>query len=165
MKRRTIRVIIVLAAILFVGMIGSQIAWISKAYNLQEKQFDHDVSQALINVAHQILIHRGDSISFYDPVKTIEPNLFVVHISDTLYPLYLESLLKSELKQQEINIDFEYSIYDCFTDSVVYTSPSSTLDNPEEKTNVSPIAIEWQNDGHYFGVYFPNMQEIGRAHV
>jgi two-component system, OmpR family, phosphate regulon sensor histidine kinase PhoR len=154
-NRNTIRIIIVLASLVLIGLVTTQIFWVSKAYKLEQKQFDHDVTAALKNVGKEILIHSKDSSVLADPINKVTENYFQVAINDTLNPFYLESLLKSEFKKQELNIDFEYGIYDCFSDSVVFKKAIMlAIDGSNAET--SAPQIKWDRDGHYFGVYFPN---------
>jgi two-component system, OmpR family, phosphate regulon sensor histidine kinase PhoR len=154
-NRNTIRIIIVLASVLLIGLVTTQIFWVSKAYKLEQKQFDHDITKALKNVGREILIHNNDSSFLVDPVKKVTENYFQVAINDTLNPFYLESLLKSEFLKQELNIDFEYGIYDCFSDSVIFKKTIMlAVDGSNSET--SAPQIKWDRDGHYFGVYFPN---------
>ncbi len=155
MKRKTIRNIIVLAALLLISLITTQILWVGKAYDLQEKQFNYDVQAALKSVVQQILKHNRDSSLLIDPVKQISPNQFNVAINDTLHPYYLESLLNKEFLNHQINISYEYAIYDCFTDSVVFSKFVSSEDSSE--IPVLPVSeMKWEKDGHYFSVYFPS---------
>ncbi|MEM9022668.1 MAG: hypothetical protein AAGB22_02940, partial [Bacteroidota bacterium] len=121
MKRRTIRLIIMLSTALLIGLMITQIFWVNKAYRVTEVQLDHDITTVLVDVARQILEHRNDSSQLVDPVREPSPFFYVVSINDTLHPDYLEALLTNELAARELDIDFEYSIYDCFNDSVVFT--------------------------------------------
>ena len=155
MNRNSIRIIIVLASILLIGLVTTQIFWVSKAYDLEQKQFDHDITEALKHVGKEILVHSKDSSVMVDPIKKVTENYFQVAINDTLNPFYLESLLKSEFQKQEINIDFEYGIYDCFSDSVVFKK-AIMLAADGSNLETSAPQIKWDRDGHYFGVYFPN---------
>ena len=140
---------------LLIGLVTTQIFWVSKAYKLEQKQFDHDITEALKNVGREILIHNNDSSFLVDPIKKVTENYFQVAINDTLNPFYLESLLKSEFLKQELNIDFEYGIYDCFSDSVIFKK-AITLAVDGSNSETSAPQIKWDRDGHYFGVYFPN---------
>jgi two-component system phosphate regulon sensor histidine kinase PhoR len=141
--------------VLLIGLVTTQIFWVSKAYKLEQKQFDHDITEALKNVGREILIHNNDSSFLVDPIKKVTENYFQVAINDTLNPFYLESLLKSEFLKQELNIDFEYGIYDCFSDSVIFKK-AITLAVDGSNSETSAPQIKWDRDGHYFGVYFPN---------
>lgn len=158
MNRTLIRLIIFIASIVLVGIVTTQIFWITKAYKLQEKQFDHDITIALKDVAQQILDHHNDSTILIDPVKQVYDNYFQVSINDTIHPYYLESLLKSEFQKQEINANFEYGIYDCFSDSVVYKKAIMVAGSIDDEMTKAP-KIKWDKDGHYFGVFFPEKQK------
>lgn len=159
MKRLTIRIIISLAILLLIGLVTSQIVWVNKAYQLQEEQINYDITQALKRVAQQILISNNDSTELYDPVQQLNNNFFRVKIRESIQPYYLETLLANEFKNTELNLDFEYTLYDCFTDSVVFSNTILLSENPKEFTSVTP-QMNWNNDAHYFGVYFPNKLSI-----
>jgi two-component system phosphate regulon sensor histidine kinase PhoR len=77
-----------------------------------------------------------------------------VKMNDTLHPYLLESILIREFEAIHFKEDFEYGIYDCFTDSIVYGNVVSFNEN-ENRKNSSNLPIRWDRDGHYFGVYFP----------
>jgi two-component system, OmpR family, phosphate regulon sensor histidine kinase PhoR len=158
MNRKTIRNIIILATISIVGIVVTQFYWINKAYNIKETQFNHSVNFALRNVANEILRMRGDSSAYIEPIQQVSANYFVVSIYDTLHPYLLESLLRAEFQTRNLSQDFEYGIYDCFTDSVVYGSYVSF--NQTEPGQVKPtyLPTKWDKDGHYFGVYFPQKE-------
>lgn len=154
MNRTAIRTLISIASVLLAGLIITQVTWVRKAYVIEEKQFSYDVTQVLMNVVKLIQLNAGDSIPIYDPVEQASPNYFVVSIHDTLHPYYLEALLKTEFRKSEVNDEFEYNIYDCFTDSVVYQKSVSYGSDTNDTAEDMPV-ISWDNDdGHYFSVYF-----------
>ena len=140
---------------MLIGLSVTQIYWVGHAYNAQEQNLDLQIKFALTKVAKQILEHRNDSSVLIDPVKQVSANYFTVATNDTLHPYYLESLVATEFLQRGIDLDFEYSIYDCFTDSVVFTGFYSESNAAEP----DPPNINWDQDGHYFGVFFPGKTE------
>ncbi|NUM49629.1 MAG: HAMP domain-containing histidine kinase [Flavobacteriales bacterium] len=155
MKRKIIRNIIVLATISLGGVIATQIYWVTKAFNLQEKQFNDQVQLALNDVVKNILSINHDTYSISNPVKQISSNYFIAQINDTLHPYLLETLLNQEFEKRNLKTDYEYVIYDCFTDSIVFGNYIPL--GSEEKNSLAATSdtMEWNNDGHYFGVYFP----------
>ena len=70
----------------------------------------------------------------------------------------LENLLINEFQKGNLITDFEYVLYDCFTDSVVFG------DFVEIKTEAKDLVYEisekdkWNQASHYFGVYFPSKE-------
>lgn len=145
-----------LGVVLLIGLSITQIYWVGHAYNAQEQNLDLEIKFSLTSVAQQILEHRNDSSVLIDPVKQVSANYFTVATNDTLHPYYLESLLAAEFKKREIDLDFEFSIYDCFTDSVVFKGFHTEILGAEEPELPQ---INWDQDGHYFGVFFPGKTE------
>ena len=156
MSRRTIIVTILLALISLVIIIAGQVFWVRKAYALQEEQFNKRVFVALSEVVKQIHIINKDSAQA-DPVKQMTSNYFIANINDTPQPYLLESLIKSEFSKSNLMEDFEYGIYDCFTDSIVFGSKVSWNDSLQTQPAKKIQSLKgFQSDGHYFGVLFPN---------
>ncbi|MBW6482335.1 MAG: HAMP domain-containing histidine kinase [Vicingaceae bacterium] len=158
MNTKTIRIIIVFAVVSLVGMIATQIFWVKNAYNLEEKQFNDRVHLALTNVTRELLKINKDESVLMNPVKQVSSNYFTTIINDTVHPYLLETLLKKHFTNRNLNIDFEYVIYDCFTDSVVFGNYISIEETDKDELQAVSYNMEWDKDGHYFGVYFPTKQ-------
>lgn len=156
MNRASIRTIIFLATISLVGIIATQFFWVKNAYNLEEKQFNESVHFALRNVSRKILKINKDESELVNPVKQISSNYYIAFINDTVHPYLLETLLKKEFTARNINTDFEYVIYDCFTDSIVFDDYVSINSEDKSKLQSQSYQMKWDKDGHYFGVYFPS---------
>lgn len=155
MNKRTIRLIVIAASLLLIALVAIQVLWVRESINIQRIKFRSDVTNSLLSVVQIIQENANDSVPIYDPVERKEDDYYIVRIHDTLHPFYLEALLNSEFKQNEIDLEFEYSIYDCFTDSVVYSK--AVISEGEVNTSF-PSEIKWNNDdGHYFSVFFPNL--------
>jgi two-component system phosphate regulon sensor histidine kinase PhoR len=158
-----------LATLSVIGVVVIQLLWLRQASQYHkdqmelnrtqashlEKQFNDRVVIALTDVTEQILSITKDPTDLYDAVKQERPNYFAVTINDTLHPYLLEALLRKEFSRRNIQEDFEYGIYDCFTDSVVYGNYVS-VDTTSTDTIAHTKLQKLDKDGHYFGVYFPN---------
>lgn len=171
MGRKAIGTLMLLATLSVVGVVVIQLLWLQQASTYRseqvalnaaqavqlEKQFNDRVVIALTDVTEQILSITKDPSDLYDAVKQERPNYFSVSINDTLHPYLLEALLKKEFARRNIQEDFEYGIYDCFTDSVVYGNYVS-FDSVDATAITHTKLQKLDKDGHYFGVYFPNRQ-------
>lgn len=171
MGRRLISILILLALLSVAGIIATQIFWLDKAFTVQQrqidlrlqqeqaeaKQFNDRVTIALTNVANEILTINNDPAKLFEAVKQVRPNYFTVAINDTVHPYLLENLLIREFAQRNIGENFEYGVYDCFTDSIVYGNYVA-LSQEQEATDREAAApqIKWDKDGHYFSVFFPD---------
>jgi two-component system phosphate regulon sensor histidine kinase PhoR len=143
------------AVIALSGIVVTQIYWVRRAYSLQEKEFNDRVVIAMSAVVDRIQEANHDS-AFVEPVSQPHSKYFVANINDTLHPYFLETLLREEFQTLNLKEDFEYAIYDCFSDSVVYGARINfAADEREPARNVN-LQKRFKNDGHYFGIYFPN---------
>ncbi len=154
MNRRTIRTVIVLAVFSFLGIILVQLYWLNKAYSIEQKKFSDQVQIALNSVADEIYSLKDEHAQIPEPVTRISSNHFLVKINDTLHPYLLESMLIPAFRSRNLGEKFEYAIYDCFTDSIVYGKSVDINDEHLEPPKYMQ-QLKWEKDGHYFGVYFP----------
>lgn len=177
MSRKTISTVIILGVISLISILLVQYLWIqtsiktqAKTVEIQEKEDSLDIKHfsdlvhiALRNVLQEIAQNKSDSSDLYGAVKQIRPNYFSVDIVEELHPYYLEILLKREFYDQSIHQDFQYGIYDCFTDSIIFGNlikfTKDSLYNPitNSKTGITSPDLKWKKDGHYFTVFFPNV--------
>lgn len=156
MTRRTIRIVIALATVSIVGLFATQLFWMDKAFDLRNREFNDRVNIALRSVVQEIMVLNKDS-SDVPPVRQLSSNYFIVSTNDTLHPYLLSSLLENEFRSRNLKTNFEYSIYDCFTDSMVFGSQIVLSSEPTEVKD-RPLVPKWDGDSHYFGVYFPEKQ-------
>jgi two-component system, OmpR family, phosphate regulon sensor histidine kinase PhoR len=154
MKRSTIRLVVILGTVAILGITAIQIFWFIKAFDLREKQFSHSVNLALKNVAEGILKYNNNPSTIENPVQQLSSNYFVILVNDVIDSNLLEVLLKNQFKKRNITADFEYSIYDCQNEKLVYGDYVSFTNN--ETLNRNTILPKWDKDNYYFGVYFPN---------
>lgn len=168
MRRRTLGTLVLLATLSVIGVVLTQYTWLRRAQRYQQeevslqkqqqsqldKQFSDHVTIALTYVTRRILTINKDSSDLFDAVKQERPNYFAVTMNDTIHPYLLESLLRQEFQRMNILDNFEYGIYDCFTDSMVYGNYVSMSDTAPVAQPHSQL-LKLNKDGHYFGVYFP----------
>lgn len=169
MGRRAIATLMLLATLSVIGVVVIQLLWLQQASRYRdeqvelnreqavqlEKQFNDRVLMALTDVTEQILSITKDPTDLFDAVKQERPNYFAVTINDTVHPYLLEAMLRKEFSRRNIQEDFEYGIYDCFTDSIVYGNYVSVDSIHVDSVEHSELQ-KLDKDGHYFGVYFPN---------
>ncbi|MBT1706708.1 HAMP domain-containing histidine kinase [Fulvivirgaceae bacterium PWU5] len=154
MRNSTIRLIVILATLSIVGITITQIYWVRRAFNLKEAEFERSVTTALYNVAQQVYDINNTPAPAINPVKQLSSNYFVVSVNNQLDARLLEFLLRTEFERRNIIIDFEYGVYDCLSECMLYGNyiPLKTAKSKITDRNLP----EWANHGYYFGVQFPN---------
>ena len=178
MKRTRINAIIVLGILSLTSILLVQLLWVRKTIEIQStsiaiqqksdslnsKEFSEQTSLALLNVLEDISSALEDSSDQYGAIKQLSANQFTVDIIQELDPYYLETLLKKALYNQNIHQDFVFGIYDCFNNKLSFSKLYKfTDDSLYSITNIKITGLRFarlklKNDGHYFTVYFPNIQ-------
>lgn len=186
-KGNNIRLLIAAGLVSLLAIFILQMLWMQKTIAVQETniaiqnkedslstvQFSQQVRIALKDVLEDIYTQKADSSDLFGAVKQLRTNYFVVDINEELYPYYLETLLKREFYNQGVEEDFQYGIYDCFSDSIVYgdlirykrasVNSSNEVVEPGGYTSKDSLStsripeVSWKKDGHYFSVFFPNI--------
>jgi two-component system phosphate regulon sensor histidine kinase PhoR len=177
MRIRGINTVVLLGIISLSSILVVQMVWMRKTIAIQQtniaiqekedslnlKEFSESAHIALRNVLEDITSSKADSSDLYGAVKQIRTNYFTVDINEELHPYYLETLLKREFYDQNIHQDFQYGIYDCFSDSIVFgnlirfTKDSLYAPVSDSVAGITSPKLSWKKDGHYFTVVFPNV--------
>lgn len=157
-KTSTIRFIVVLATLSIVGISITQVYWVKRAFDLKEDEFKRNVNTALLNVAQQIysFADHGPAPT-HNPVKQLSTNYFVVMVNSQIDASLLEFMLRTEFDKRKIQADFEYGIYDCANEKMMYGNYVQVNDG-KSKTDIDKNLPKWNTQGYYFGVQFPNRE-------
>ncbi|WP_127121364.1 sensor histidine kinase [Chryseotalea sanaruensis] len=156
MKSSTLRIVVVLAALSIVGITITQVYWVRKAFDLQRADFDRQVNTALLSVAQQFFELQNTPPPANNPVEQLSTNYFVVMLNSDINPSMLEFLLRTEFEKRNIKADFEYGIYDCSQECMVYGKVAAAgLIKSEPKLEALP---KLKNASYYFGVRFPGRE-------
>jgi len=153
MKGGTIRLLLVVGVVCVVGITITQIYWFRQAFNAQEDRFDRQVNTALYNVAREIFQFNKRPAPAVNPIKQLSTNYYVVMINTEIDANLLENLLVNEFKRNDLQADFEYGIYDCTNEKMVYGNYVSF--EPGQQANASSSLPVWEDQSYYFGVQFP----------
>lgn len=159
MRRNAIRALILLATISIIGIAAVQVYWFNKAFDTEEELFNREVNTALFNVATQFFELSETAIPSTNPIKQLSTNYYVVMINNEVDAHLLEVLLKSEFEKRSITADFEYGIYDCANDKMVYGNYVS-FNESHDQVNKEKALPKWENQSYYFGVQFPQKASI-----
>lgn len=126
MGRNTIRYVIILATFSVLGIILIQFFFLKNTVDLNEKKFHESTTQALNAVARRLVtyndkLHNGQSkLDLPNAVDQISNNYYVVNVNEDIHPDLLEHFLVDEFKNHNLEVDFEYAIYDCENEKMVY---------------------------------------------
>lgn len=145
MKNRHLGRIILFGTLVLTCLLILQVYWFKKAFNVEERQFDHSVQIALKKVA--------DSVSRDSEVKKLSSNFFFVATESELNDKNLDTLLKKEFLIRSLNIDYELGVYNADDDTLVYGNYVHATKRPIPKEKFS--REQKNDDAKNFAVYFP----------
>lgn len=153
MERKHVFYLSILGGLAILAVLIVQLFWVRAAININESHFERTVTMALTNVAEKISADGGKRFQQFNPVKKIDPNNYIVEVNSEINAELLHYYLIQEFNYFNIEFDFEYGIYDCYEDEMVF------CDFIRAGTTIE--TIEWSElptfDGmdYYFSVSFP----------
>ncbi|WP_395047737.1 sensor histidine kinase [Flavobacterium sp.] len=154
MKTNKLNTIIVLGLIATIGILIAQLLWTKQAFTLEEKKFSQKAHIALLEVVKHLYEGTNHELPVENPIKKIANDYYVVNIDNDFEAKILEFYLKSEFKKANLNTDFEYAMYNCQSDEMVYGNyVSATNKTPK---NVSVYFPKHKNLIYYFSIRFPS---------
>ena len=136
------------------GLLVVQVFWLKRAFDIEDRQFNHTVQVALKNIADSIVSNHTTINPSETHVRQLSSNFFFAELNTPINPELLDSLLKKELGIRQLKVDYELGIYKAKDDTLVYGE-------------YIPATIQWQidhaNDDNpmlageksNFAIYFP----------
>jgi len=155
MKNATIRLVVILGALAIAGILVVQAYWFTKTWSSSEEEFERTVTIGLLNVAKSMADYNGSILPSTGVIKRISSNYYVVNFNDVIDANILEYYLLEEFGSLGVNTNFEYAIYDCGNDEMVYGN-FCNVEDPEFSGNSSTNLATYNDFIYYFGVHFPN---------
>jgi len=154
MKKKAITLIIILAAISSVGIVFTQLYWVSKAFELKEEQFDNSVRVAMKSVLNQLLDHKNDSV-FREHIAEVRCRKLKLDVTDIIKPKLLDSLMQEELGSMVISRNYHYALYNKQNGRFIegeYEGVEVELMNAKFQFSVTSL---YKPGDYYLAIYFP----------
>lgn len=156
MKNRHIKLVVLLGFFAIGGIVIIQMKWLSEALNFEEHKFHEKVHIALLEVVANLYAKQDQPLPVNNPVNQKTNDYYIVEINNEFDAATLEYYIKSSFNKFRVYTDFEYAIYDCHTDRMVYGNyVSSSTNQPESKSPFFPKSDELV---YYFAVHFPDKE-------
>jgi len=158
LKIKKLNIIIALGLVATIGILIAQLIWTYKAFTLEEKKFSQKIHIALLEVARQLYESNGHEFSSKDLIQRVSNDYYVVNVNDNIEPKVLEHYLKTEFSKFNIVTDYEYAIYNCESDDMMYgkyisidddLTPKKTIEFPKSNDLVYYFAIRFPQETSY----------------
>jgi two-component system phosphate regulon sensor histidine kinase PhoR len=154
MKLTKLNSSILIGLIAIIGILVAQLLWTKEAFSVEEKKFSQRAHVALLEVAKKLYQGTNQELPGKNPVRKISNDYYIVNIDNDFEPELLEFYLISEFKKMNITTDFEYAMYNCQSDEMVYGNYISLSEKKQTKHSVH--FPKHKNLVYYFAIRFPN---------
>jgi two-component system phosphate regulon sensor histidine kinase PhoR len=158
MNRTAIRIVLILGILAIAGVISVQFYFVHQAIDQENRQINQTITIALASVAEDLARYNDAELPRQNPVFHHSADYYIVNVNTHIEPRILEQFLITEFKVRNLNLDFEYAIYDCQTDKMVY----GRMVRFGEKPHLKPMQELPKSPDYlyYFGIHF-----AGRTHL
>jgi len=152
-----LRLLVILSVLSIIGILAVQAVWVWNAYALRERQFRQSAFIALQDVADDVAQLNRFTLNRY-AVTQLSTDYFIVNTDAPIDPATLESFIQKSLQAHHLITDYEYGIYNCETDRMVYGAYISTSSSALTKTRLQngKTLPKFPRYTYYFGIRFPN---------
>ena len=158
MSSRTIRITIVIATILFIGITITQVYWVRQAFIREEVDFQRNVGLALYETSKNYYEITRTPSPVNNPVMPLSSNKYVVMLNSPIDTNLLEALLKTSFSLHNLFTDFEYSVYESTSPKPVFVKIVTVgEDDLLESRSGLPV---FDKSEYYFDVKFPSKRSF-----
>ena len=156
MRKRSLYGVVILGLIAILAALALQGYYLYRAYLDKDQAFKQQVEIALLGVAEGFEELNQTLVPDLSLINRISSDYYVVNLNAVIDAGDLEYLLQRELEAVGLRDDFEYGIYDCYTDKMVYGNFISYESASDTAALVRPELPTYDEYIYYFGVRFPN---------
>ena len=157
MTNTIIRRVIVLGAFSILSLLSIQTYWVIRTWNLQEREFDRKVNQAMFDTANGLAKMKDFDIPTQKLVEQLSSNYWVVNVNNMFEAEDLEYALSTALQAQVLKEDYQYGMFDCSSDQMITGKLVKHADSKQQGALTEPLPKHTDSDFiYYFGVQFPN---------
>jgi len=156
LKFNRLNIIIFIGLLAIIGVLFMQLLTLTQAYAFEKKELGEKIHFALQEVVTQIHKDNETEMPLESQIKKISDDYYIVNVNDAFDPTVLEYYLKTEFQKVKLTIDFEYAIYNCGSDEMMYGNYISASDT--KKAKCEKCFTKKAGLVYYFAVRFPQLR-------
>lgn len=158
MKFSRLNSVIIIGLLAIVGVIIMQLLLIDNAYKLEKKETEDKIFFALQDVLDKVYRDNHSGLIVTNQVIKQSEDYYIVNVNDEFENTILEHYLKEEFQKIKLDLAFEYAVYNCSSNEMVYGSYISSK-GEKEPLKCKNCFVKNQEYTYYFAIHFPEMKQ------
>lgn len=134
-----------------------QLVMLGQAYSFEKNEVADKIHFVLQDVVNKIYRDNESELPPASPIKKVSDDYYVVNVNDVFEAEILEYYLRNEFQKVKLDTDYEYAIYDCSSDDMVYGKYISSSGRAAEKMQCENCFTKRPGLVYYFAVRFPKL--------
>ncbi|HBK84054.1 MAG TPA: sensor histidine kinase [Flavobacterium sp.] len=157
MRVTRFNVVIFIGFFAIIGVIIMQLLLLNNALRFEKKELESKIFFALQDVVERIYSDNKSNLTFNKQVKKVSDDYYIVNVDEVFENKILEYYLKVEFQKVNIDLDFEYAIYNCGSNKMVYGNYVSASGKISDKCEE---CFSTNKDlTYYFAIRFPDINK------
>ena len=156
MNSKTIRWVFGLGLAAIIGILCFQVYWVMMNYQSKQEAIEQKISIVLYETAEGLAKYNHSVLPRENLITRRSSNYYIVNINDVIDANIIEHYMLEGMKRIGLDMDFEYGIYDCEKDQMVYGHYCDI--DMVSKNDESVILPKYDKFDYYFGVRFPSLR-------
>ncbi|MFD2602421.1 sensor histidine kinase [Flavobacterium suzhouense] len=159
MKFNTLNIIVFIGLLAIVGVLSMQLVMLNQAYTFEKKEVGEKIHFALQDVVNKIYRDNNNELPAETPIKKVSEDYYVVNVNDVFEAEILEVYLQNEFQKVKLDMDYEYAIYDCGSDEMMYGEYITAAGKARtDKVKCEKCFTKRAGLVYYFAVRFPQLR-------
>lgn len=160
LKFSKLNIVVSVGLVAIIGVLTMQLLMLNQAYTFEKKEIGEKIHFALQDVVAKIYKDNNNEPPQTSPIRKVAEDYYVVNVNDAFEAEILDYYLKAEFQKVKLDMDYEYAIYDCASDEMVYGEyvAAHGPKSPEDKAKCENCFTKRAGLVYYFAVRFPNLK-------
>lgn len=158
MKLSRFNIVIIIGFLAIVGVIIMQLFLINNAHKLAKKDTEDKIFFALQEVLEKLYKDNLTGLLVSNQVEKVSGNYFTVNVNYEFENTILEHYLISEFEKNNLDVDFEYAVYNCSSDKMAFSNHINS-NGKKEPIKCPNCFTKNPKYTYYFAIRFPDIEQ------
>ena len=158
MKLSRFNIVIIIGFLAIVGVIIMQLFLINNAHKLAKKDTEDKIFFALQDVLEKLYKDNLTGLLVSNQVEKVSGNYFTVNVNYEFENTILEHYLISEFEKNNLDVDFEYAVYNCSSDKMAFSNHINR-NGKKEPIKCPNCFTKNPKYTYYFAIRFPDIEQ------